>query len=166
MANNELSGPIVSMGLINYFRNKKLNKTLRFIFIPETIGSISYLSKNIKYLKENAIGKIRDILQSKTSKKTNKRLRPLQLQIYLKTFRLRKEKKKLLEVAKLLRQQRLNIMKTHKDRALMKEYRTLNFFPKEMTYFTKQRIIVRFNTNAKRILQNVCKGTFPGQYTS
>lgn len=56
MANNELSGPIVSMGLINYFKNKKLNKTLRFIFIPETIGSISYLSKNIKYLKENVVG--------------------------------------------------------------------------------------------------------------
>ena len=27
MANNELSGPIVSMGLINNFKNKKLNKT-------------------------------------------------------------------------------------------------------------------------------------------
>ena len=56
MANNELSGPIVLMGLINYFKKKKLNKNLRFIFIPETIGSISYLSKNIKYLKENVIG--------------------------------------------------------------------------------------------------------------
>ena len=56
MANNELSGPIVSMGLINYFNKKKLNKTLRFIFIPETIGSISYLSKNINYLKKNIIG--------------------------------------------------------------------------------------------------------------
>ena len=56
MANNELSGPIVSMGLMNYFKNKKINKTLRFIFIPETIGSISYLSKNITYLKENVIG--------------------------------------------------------------------------------------------------------------
>ena len=56
MANNELSGTIVSMGLINYFKNKKLNKTLRFVFIPETIGSISYLSKNLKYLKENVIG--------------------------------------------------------------------------------------------------------------
>ena len=56
MANNELSGPIVSMGLINYFQNKKLNKTLRFVFIPETIGSISYLSKNIIYLKKNVIG--------------------------------------------------------------------------------------------------------------
>jgi len=56
MANNELSGQIVSIVLINYFRKKKLNKTLRFIFIPETIGSISYLSKNLKYLKENIIG--------------------------------------------------------------------------------------------------------------
>ena len=56
MANNELSGPIVSMGLINYFKKKKLNKTIRFIFIPETIGSISFLSKNLKYLKENVIG--------------------------------------------------------------------------------------------------------------
>ena len=56
MANNELSGPIVSMGLINFFKGKKLNKTLRFLFIPETIGSISYLSKNIKYLKENVLG--------------------------------------------------------------------------------------------------------------
>ena len=58
MANNELSGPIVSMGLIDYFSKKKLNKTLRFIFIPETIGSISYLSKNINYLKENVIGSV------------------------------------------------------------------------------------------------------------
>ena len=57
MANNELSGPIVSMGLINHFQNKKnLKKTLRFIFIPETIGSISYLSQNLKKLKKNLIG--------------------------------------------------------------------------------------------------------------
>ena len=56
MANNELSGPIVSMGLIDYFSKQKLNKTLRFIFIPETIGSISYLSLNLSYLKQNIIG--------------------------------------------------------------------------------------------------------------
>ena len=56
MANNELSGPIVSMGLIDYFRRKKLSKTLRFIFIPETLGSISYLSKNLKDLKNKVIG--------------------------------------------------------------------------------------------------------------
>ena len=56
MANNELSGPIVAMGLINHFKKKKLKKTLRFIFIPETIGSIVYLSKNLKNLKKNVIG--------------------------------------------------------------------------------------------------------------
>ena len=115
---------------------------------------------------EYAIEKIRDILQSKTYKKTNTRLRPLQLQIYLETFKLRKEKNSLLKVAELLRQKRLNIMKTHKSRALMKDERTVKFFPKEMDYFTKQRIIIRFSKNAKTILQNVCKGTFPGQYTS
>ena len=56
MANNELSGPIVSMSLINNFIGKKLNKTLRFIFIPETIGSIAYLSQNLTYLKKYVIG--------------------------------------------------------------------------------------------------------------
>lgn len=57
MANNELSGPLVSMSLINHFRKiKNLDKTIRFIFIPETIGSITYLSKNLSYLKANVIG--------------------------------------------------------------------------------------------------------------
>ena len=57
MANNELSGPIVSLCLINYFSKlKNLDKTLRFIFIPETIGSITYLSKNLNHLKQNVIG--------------------------------------------------------------------------------------------------------------
>ncbi len=57
MANNELSGPIVSMSLINYFKKKKkLDKTLRFIFIPETIGSISFLKENLEYLKKYLIG--------------------------------------------------------------------------------------------------------------
>ena len=56
MANNELSGPIVSMSLINYFKKKNLNKTIRFVFIPETIGSIAYISKNIDHLKKNVCG--------------------------------------------------------------------------------------------------------------
>ena len=57
MANNELSGIMVSMGLIDYFSKiNNLQKTLRFIFIPETIGSITYLSKNLSYLKQNVIG--------------------------------------------------------------------------------------------------------------
>ena len=53
MANNELSGPIVSMSLIDYFKKKNLEKTIRFIFIPETIGSISYLFKNLLNLKKS-----------------------------------------------------------------------------------------------------------------
>ena len=56
MANDNLSGVIVSMALIDYFKKKKLEKTLRFIFIPETIGCIAYLSKNLIHLKENVIG--------------------------------------------------------------------------------------------------------------
>ncbi len=57
MANDQLSGPIVSMCLMNYFQSlKKVKKTLRFIFIPETIGSIAYLSKNLNHLKNYLIG--------------------------------------------------------------------------------------------------------------
>ena len=55
MANNELSGPIVSMSLIKYFKSLRKLKSIRFIFIPETIGSISFISKNISKLK-NVIG--------------------------------------------------------------------------------------------------------------
>lgn len=54
MANNELSGPIVASFLYN--RLKKRNKrhfTYRFVFHPETIGSITYLSKYGEYLKEH-----------------------------------------------------------------------------------------------------------------
>ena len=56
MANNELSGPIVSMSLINYFSKKKLSRSIRFLFIPETIGSITYIHKNYLRLKKNCIG--------------------------------------------------------------------------------------------------------------
>ena len=51
MANNELSGPLLSMMLIDYFKKYKLNKTLRFIFVPETIGSIAYIHQNKKKMK-------------------------------------------------------------------------------------------------------------------
>ena len=115
---------------------------------------------------EYAIEKIRDILQTKISKSKNERLRPLELQIYLETFKLRKQNKKLLEVAKLLREKRLRIMKTHKIKALMKDERTVQFLDrKTMDYYVIQRIILRYNLHAKKILQNVCKGIFPGQYS-
>ena len=56
MANNELSGPMVAICLINYFKKIKNEKSLRFIFIPETIGSIAYISKNKHNLKKNVYG--------------------------------------------------------------------------------------------------------------
>ena len=56
MANNELSGIIVSCALMNFFLKKKPSKTIRFLLIPETIGSIFYYSKNLNKLKKNVIG--------------------------------------------------------------------------------------------------------------
>jgi len=56
MANNELSGPLLSLALINFFSKKKNMKSLRFVFVPETIGAISYISKNLKKLKNKVIG--------------------------------------------------------------------------------------------------------------
>ena len=58
MANNELSGPLVALGLIRHFQKRKNNFSLRFIFIPETIGSIAYISKNFKQIKKNVLGGI------------------------------------------------------------------------------------------------------------
>ena len=57
MANNELSGPVLSSALIQYIKSKynKSKYTYRFVFLPETIGSITYLSQNLKELKKNVI---------------------------------------------------------------------------------------------------------------
>ena len=47
MANNELSGPALAIFLTKIFKKKKNYFSYRFLFIPETIGSISYISKII-----------------------------------------------------------------------------------------------------------------------
>ncbi len=132
---------------------------------PKQSNTSTYIEVPNNTPTEYAIEKIRDILQSKQSVKSNERLRPLELGIYLESLILKKKKTSLLKTAKLLREKRLKILKTHKTRALMREERTIKFLPTEMLYYTKQRIILRYNLNAKKILQNVCKGIFPGKYS-
>ncbi|MBO6979393.1 MAG: DUF4910 domain-containing protein [Prochlorococcus marinus XMU1428] len=54
MANNELSGPTVLTFLSKWLENLSFrNYTYRIVFIPETIGSISYLSSNYREMKKN-----------------------------------------------------------------------------------------------------------------
>ena len=57
MANDNLSGVVVQSALIKYIKQKykRTNYSYRFIFIPETIGSIAYLSKNLKKMKKYII---------------------------------------------------------------------------------------------------------------
>lgn len=54
MANNELSGPTVVTYLAKWLsEQEKLRYSYRIIFIPETIGSITYLSFNHEKMKES-----------------------------------------------------------------------------------------------------------------
>jgi aminopeptidase-like protein len=56
MANNELSGPVVTTYLSKLIKTQ-INRryTYRVLFLPETVGSIAYLSENVSHLKENVI---------------------------------------------------------------------------------------------------------------
>ncbi|MBI87332.1 MAG: aminopeptidase [Candidatus Marinimicrobia bacterium] len=55
MANNELSGPAVTTFIAKWLEKQDRNFTYRIIYIPETIGSITYLSYNLKDMKKNII---------------------------------------------------------------------------------------------------------------
>ena len=57
MANNELSGPVVATFLAKKLLSmgggeRNLSFNYRFVFIPETIGSIVYISKHLKHLQK------------------------------------------------------------------------------------------------------------------
>lgn len=56
MANNELSGPVVTAALTRWLESLPQRRyTWRIIFIPETIGSITYLSQHLDVMKRNTI---------------------------------------------------------------------------------------------------------------
>lgn len=57
MANNELSGPAVTSGLLKWIKSfdGKFPLTVRAVFIPETIGAIVYLSRHLESLREKVV---------------------------------------------------------------------------------------------------------------
>ncbi len=56
MANNELSGPVVQIELAKWLLAQKERKySYRLIWIPETIGSITYLSRHLEEMKKKVI---------------------------------------------------------------------------------------------------------------
>ncbi len=56
LANNELSGPVVTTAIAEWINSlKNRYYTYRIVFIPETIGSIVYINKHLPKLKKNVI---------------------------------------------------------------------------------------------------------------
>ena len=58
LANNETSGPVVTTFLVKWIKSLDNFYSYRIVFVPETIGSINYINKNINKLKKNVVAGI------------------------------------------------------------------------------------------------------------
>ena len=55
MANNELSGPVVATALAQWVASRPRRFSYRIVFIPETIGSLTYLSRHLDTMKRRIV---------------------------------------------------------------------------------------------------------------
>lgn len=98
MANNEISGIVIQTYLAKWLQNiKDLHYTYRFVFLPETIGSIAYLEANLNEIQQkvqlgyvlSCIGDERafSILQNKNPRSYSTRLGKYALSQFDKNYK-------------------------------------------------------------------------------
>ena len=165
-------------------------KTTSFNSRPNTI--VVEIPTDVPF--QFSLKQIKEMIKPKItkSKKNDERNHYLKLEDYLKTWELKKRGVKLKEIRdKLVGQRQTNLTK-RKSRAAMDRTATEKYFKfdpnlegnvkEEKTFIRKGEVITtrfgksfsnmrslerqvnRFKSHAQKILYNVCKGEFPGQY--